>query len=93
MHLKWTCPAIKDLKDAGDFIALDNPAAAERMAERVREAVEYLSEYPNMGKPGRVQGTRELIISSTPFIIVYRILSPAIEILRVLHHARKWPAV
>ncbi|MCL4536705.1 MAG: type II toxin-antitoxin system RelE/ParE family toxin [Nitrospirae bacterium] len=93
MHLKWTRPAIKDLRDAGDFIALDNPTAADRMADRVKEAVEYLIQYPNIGRIGRVQGTRELIISGAPFIVVYRIKTPAIEILRVLHHARKWPAV
>ena len=92
MHLKWTRPAINDLKDAGEFIALDSPQAAERMAERVKEAVEYLTEFPNMGRPGRMPETRELIVSGTPFIIVYRIKVPAIEILRVLHHARKWPA-
>lgn len=91
MHLKWTRPAIKDIKDAGDFIALDNPAAADRMAERVKEAAEYLAKYPNMGRTGRVQGTRELIVSGTPFIVVYRVNVPAVEILRVLHHARKWP--
>jgi toxin ParE1/3/4 len=93
VHLKWTRPAIKDLRDAGDFIALDNPTAADRMADRVKEAVEYLIQYPNIGRSGRVRGTRELIISGTPLIVVYRIKTPAIEILRVLHHARKWPAV
>ncbi len=91
MHLKWTRPAIKDLRDTGDFIALDNPAAADRMAERVREAVEYLSEYPNMGRIGRVEGTRELIVSGTPFIVIYRVNVPTVEILRVLHYARRWP--
>jgi len=92
VHLEWTRPAIRDIKDAGDFIALDNPKAADRMAERVRESVEYLVEYPNMGRIGRVSGTRELIVSGTPFIVVYRVKVPSIQILRVLHHARKWPA-
>ena len=65
MYLKWTRPAIKDLKEAGDFIASDNPKAALRMSERVQEAVEYLLDHPNMGRPGRVVGTRELIVSGT----------------------------
>lgn len=91
MHLKWTRPAIRDLKEAGDFIASDNSSAAQRMAERVQEAVEYLLDYPNMGRPGRVSGTRELIVSGTPLIVVYRVIAPVIQILRVLHHARKWP--
>ncbi len=93
MHLKWTRPAINDLKEAGEFIALDSPQAAERMAERVKEAVEYLMEFPNMGRPGRVSEIRELVVSGTPFIVIYRIKMPAVEILRVLHHARKWPVV
>lgn len=91
MHLEWTRPALNDLKSAGDYIAADNPKAAERIAERVQEAVEYLLEYPNMGRAGRVQNTRELVISGTPFIIVYLIVFPKIQILRMLHHARKWP--
>lgn len=90
MHLEWTRPALRDLKEAGDFIALDKPDAAEQMAERTKDAVAYLVEYPNMGKPGRMSGTRELVVSGTPFIIVYRVKVPAIQILRVLHHARKW---
>jgi addiction module RelE/StbE family toxin len=93
VHLKWTRPALGDLKEAGIFIASDNPEAAERMAERVREAVEYLMELPNMGRPGRVSGTRELVVSGTPFIVVYRVAAPAVQILRVLHHARNWPTV
>ena len=91
MHLEWTRPAINDIEKAGDFIAGNNPPAAKRMAERVHESVEYLIQHPNMGRPGRVQGTRELIVSGTPFIVVYRVNVPAIQILRVLHHARKWP--
>ncbi|MBI4849527.1 MAG: type II toxin-antitoxin system RelE/ParE family toxin [Nitrospirae bacterium] len=93
MHLEWTVPALNDLKDAGDFIFQDSPQSAKRMAERVQEAVEYLIEYPNMGRHGRVSGTRELIVSGTPFIVVYRTVEAGIQILRVLHHARKWPAV
>jgi plasmid stabilization system protein ParE len=42
------------------------------MAERIQEAVEYLMEYPNIGRPGRVSGTRELVVSGTPFVVVYR---------------------
>ncbi|MGQ0657851.1 MAG: type II toxin-antitoxin system RelE/ParE family toxin [Chromatiales bacterium] len=91
MELKWTTIAIEDLEDAGNFIAEDNPAAARRMAERVRESVEYLLEHPNLGRRGRMRGTRELVASGTPFIVVYRVRLDAIQVLRVLHHARKWP--
>ena len=80
-----------DLREAGNYIAEDNPQAAEKIADRVREAVEYLLEHPNMGRPGRLPTTRELVISGTPFIIVYWVRGMAVQILRVLHHSRKWP--
>jgi toxin ParE1/3/4 len=91
MHLEWARPALRDIKEAGDFIASDSPEAAERMAERIKETVEYLLEYPNMGRPGRVAGTRELVVSGTPFIVVYRAAMTTVQILRILHHARNWP--
>jgi toxin ParE1/3/4 len=61
------------------------------MALRVKEAVEYLIDHPNMGRPGRLVGTRELVISGTPFIAVYWVRGAAIQVLRVLHHAQRWP--
>lgn len=91
MRLEWTQPAFKDVQEAGRYIALDDPHAAKRMAERVREAVEYLVDQPNIGRPGRMQGTRELVISGTPFIAVYWVRGDVVQILRLLHHARQWP--
>jgi addiction module RelE/StbE family toxin len=91
VELNWTHGAIQDLTDAGNFIAEDNPKAARESAGRVREAVEYLLDHPNLGRGGRLRGTRELVVSGTPFIIVYRIRLDTIQVLRVLHHARKWP--
>lgn len=92
MDLKWTSSALNDLTEAGVFVATENPEAAEAMADRVREAVLYLADYPSLGRSGRIQGTRELVISGTPFIVLYRVREDRIEFLRVLHHARKWPA-
>lgn len=91
MHLEWTLKAIGDLREAGQYIAEDNPEAAVKMAARVQEAVEYLLEHPNMGRPGRLPNTRELVISGTPFLAVYWVRGTAVQILRVLHHSRKWP--
>ncbi len=91
MHLEWTLKAIDDLQKAGEYMALDNRKAAQRMAERVQEAVEYLIDHPNIGRPGRLSSTRELVISGTPFIVVYWVRGAAVQILRLLHHARKWP--
>jgi toxin ParE1/3/4 len=90
-NIKWSLPAFNDLDSAGKYIAEDNPNAAERIASRIQEAVEYLVEQPNMGRPGRLNGTRELVVSGTPFIVVYWVRDGLVQILRVLHHARKWP--
>ena len=91
MRLEWTFKAIGDLRHAGEYIAADNPEAAKRMAARVKEAVEYLIDHPNMGRPGRLGNTRELVVSGTPFIVIYWVRGAAVQILRVLHHARRWP--
>jgi len=89
--INWSLPAINDLRSASEFIAEENPKAARRMASRIQEAVEYLEEQPNMGRPGRLEGTRELVVSGTPFVVVYWVREGGIQILRILHHARKWP--
>ena len=92
MHkIKWSLPALSDLQAAAEYIAEDNAMVAGKMASRVQEAVEYLVEQPNIGRPGRLDGTRELVVSGTPFIIVYLIREGVVQILRVLHHARRWP--
>jgi toxin ParE1/3/4 len=91
MRLEWTLKAIGDLREAGEYTAEDNPEAAIKMAGRVREAVENLIEHPNLGRPGRVPGTRELVVSGTPLIVIYWVRGAAVQVLRVLHHSRKWP--
>ncbi len=91
MELSWTKSAIQDLEDAAEYIAEDNRIAAAKMGERVLEAVDYLKQHPVLGRGGRLHGTRELVVSGTPFIIVYRVRLDQIQVLRLLHHARKWP--
>jgi toxin ParE1/3/4 len=90
-RLEWAAPALADLHAAGDYIVQENPTAAERMASRVQEAVELLQEHPNLGRPGRLTGTKELVVSGTPFIAVYRVRKGDVQILRLLHHALRWP--
>jgi addiction module RelE/StbE family toxin len=90
MRLKWTEPALNDLREAGDYLALENPQAATKMAARIQEAVEYLLDYPGIGRAGRLADTKELVVTGTPFIAIYRLRSPTVQILRLLHHVRKW---
>lgn len=91
MKIQITKPATADLEEIENYIHQDNPAAAARMVLRVLEAIEYLLMYPNMGRVGRVPKTKELVISGTPFIVVYQIRQQIIFVLRILHAARKWP--
>lgn len=91
VKLLWTRLAIADLTHAHDFIASENTAAAIHLIERIEKSLEILSHHPELGRPGRVKGIRELIVPGTPFVIPYRTHSQRIEILAVLHGARKWP--
>ena len=91
MRIVWTEPAIRDLASARAYIARDNPSASDRQVERVIAAVAGLLQFPEIGRPGRRPGTRELVISRTPYIAAYRVRGDAIEILRVLHGRQRWP--
>jgi toxin ParE1/3/4 len=91
MRVRWTRRALRALDDIAKYIAPDRPMAASRMVDRIREAVDLLSNYPESGRQGRVEGTRELIISGTPFIVPYRVHEDELQILTILHAARRWP--
>ena len=91
IRIKWLDLAVDDLDDIAGYISQDNPEAARRTVRRLWTAVKSLAEQPEMGRPGRVHGTRELVVSDTPFVVPYRVVGSEIEILRVLHGARDWP--
>lgn len=91
MTLKWTRRALRDMQHLHDYIADDNPAAARRMVARIREAASHLRRSPQMGKRGRVEDTRELVIAGTPCIVVYRLESEQVQIVAVIHGAQRWP--
>jgi len=82
---------VTDLDEAAAFISQDNPQAAKRQVERIWDAARLLSDHPDAGRPGRVHGTRELVVADTPFILPYRVVGNTVQILRVLHAARQWP--
>ena len=86
----WTQRARRNLNDIGEYIAQDDPAAAERTVRRIVEQVSGLAYHPRIGRPGRVEGTRELVISDTPYIAIYRI-KERVEVLRIRHGAQRWP--
>ena len=92
MNVIWSPEAIQDLISLRAHVAQQSPAGARRIVLGILHNVEQLlPNYPHIGRPGRVPGTRELIISQTPYIVPYRVRGEAIQILRVYHSARRWP--
>ncbi|HEY9619154.1 MAG TPA: type II toxin-antitoxin system RelE/ParE family toxin [Crinalium sp.] len=91
MKLVWTKQAIVDLNAAYDYIAETSPDVAEVIIERIENSLESLRQFPEMGRPGRVKDTREVVVPRTPFILPYRVRKNRIEILAVLHGSRRWP--
>ena len=89
MPIKWLDEAINDLINIRRFIARDKPGAARKMAEKIKIETRILLDYPGAGRSGRVEGTRELVITGTPYYVPYRVKKQSIEILRVLHGAMK----
>jgi len=91
LKIKWVPLALDDLRNIYDFIAVENQSAAQKTMNIIWGVTNHLNEQPNIGRPGRVPGTRELVVAGTTFIIPYRVVSGAVQILSVLHGARKWP--
>ncbi|WP_342108496.1 type II toxin-antitoxin system RelE/ParE family toxin [Methylobacterium sp. SI9] len=88
--LFWTPEATQDRDAIYDHIDRDNPAAAIALDERFGERAAYLIDHPMLGRPGRLPGTRELIVQRN-YIIVYDVTDAAVRVLRVLHTALPWP--
>jgi toxin ParE1/3/4 len=91
MKVFWLRAALQDLHSAHQYILEVNPAAANFTIEKIELAVQQLTSHPELGRPGRIEKTRELLVVGTPFLIPYRIQSSRIEILSVLHGKRRWP--
>lgn len=93
MRLHWSRLAQADRDAIFDYIDADSPQSAITVDERIQTQIEDLAQFPESGRPGRIEGTRELVISGTPFIAAYRLTGNAVCILRVLHGAQRWPEI
>lgn len=91
MTLRWTALAASHLDSAFDYLAQENADAADAVVERILSAIERVEQHSEMGRSGRVPRTRELVVTGTPFVVAYRVRRDRIEILAVLHGARRWP--
>jgi toxin ParE1/3/4 len=90
VKILWTAAALRHLREAREYIEIDNPSAAIRQIEIVETSVNHLRAFPMMGRTGRRAGTRELPVPSTPYIVVYRVRQETVQILALLHGARYW---
>ena len=87
MRVRWLRKALRNLDDEATYIAADDTAAARLVVQRVLAAVAMLAEQPGLGRPGRVPGTRELIVAKTRYIVPYRVRGETVEVLRgALYH-------
>ena len=81
--------AAEDLERIFQRIAKDNPTAAREVVKAIYDGCAALKEFPHRGRPGRINGRRELVF--TPYIVVYQVKEHSVEISRIYHGAQDWP--
>lgn len=91
MQLRWTEAAAADLERIADYLFSDAPERASRLIRSIYEAPESLLSFPQRGRPGKKAGTRELVLSPLPWIVVYTVRDDVVHVVRILHGAQRWP--
>ena len=91
MELRWTREAASDLERIADYLFGHTPDHAERLVRALYDAPGTLLTFPNRGRPGKKEGTRELVMSPLPYILVYTVREDAVYVVRILHGAQQWP--
>jgi addiction module RelE/StbE family toxin len=90
-RIRWTSAATTDLESIADYLFEKSPLNAAQLVRKIYEAPLNLKNYPNLGRPGKKSGTRELVLAPLPYIVIYKILDDTMFIVRVLHGAQEWP--
>lgn len=91
MQIRWTTQAANALEQIGDYIAQENPQAAHHVVNEIYQRVQPLADFPSLGRVGRLEGTRELVIQGLPYFVPYRVRDEVVEILDVIHTSRRFP--
>lgn len=91
MKVRWTMPAANQLQNIFEYIAVENRTVAYRTVRRIREAILLTARMPYSSRIGRTEGTREIAVSGTSYLVAYRIVENMIHVLAVMHGAQKWP--
>lgn len=93
MMIRWSPEAAESFEAIYEYLNVENSTAAQRVALNIYDATSSLETYPARGRVGRQPGTRELVLTPLPYLIVYRVSSVAVEIVCILHGAQAWPPV
>ena len=91
MKIRWSPTAVSDLVAIRNYISRDNPRAARKISNRIKESISRLINFPLSGRVGRVPGTRELVIPGTSYVAAYTIHGDEVQIAAVLHGRQNWP--
>ena len=91
MRIRWTREAVKDLDEAVGYIAVEDRDTAKNIAIAIKAAAKSLAKLPNRGRPGFVEGTRDILVPNLPYFFVFLVQNEHVEILRLMHFSRKWP--
>ena len=88
MRIRWTPAAAADLEEISNYLKDKHPSYREPTILKLYDGIRSLKEFPKRGRPGREQGTRELVFSPLPYVVAYRIRERSVEVLRIFHAAR-----
>jgi addiction module RelE/StbE family toxin len=91
MKIEWSPEAAGDFTEIVSYIHERNSSAAGRVAHTIYDSVTSLEAFPDRGRPGRIEGTRELVLAPLPFIVIYRVKQNVVAVARVLHGSQRWP--
>lgn len=91
MQVRWTAAAAEDLENIANYLFDNAPEHAERLIRDLYRSASLLKKFPNRGRAGKKSGTRELVVSSLPYVTVYQVAGDVVHIVRILHAAQRWP--
>jgi len=91
MQLRWSAAAVDDVEGIAEYLFEKSPLIAAQLIRKIYDAPTSLKNYPNLGRPGKREGTRELVMAPLLYVLVYQIVGDAAYILRILHGAQDWP--
>ena len=90
MRIRWTSDAVTDLENIVSYLHREHASAAPAVVRTIVDTIAGLTRFPNRGRPGTVPGTRELVMPTLPYIVVYSTTDQAVHLLHIFHAAQDW---